>query len=232
MDKSEFMTALEKSFENDCNQLANLDIPDYQNTPNYQLSKKFKKKMAKLIDRQKQPYFVFISTAGRRVASFIIIIFVMMAASSIGGVKAVPKISKSLVVKSFSDHISLSVDDRKIYSAWETTIRDEYEVYDIPDGFELTESKEDLKVYRNYDTGEFIRFRQGSITTAVELDTVHSTIEFYVDENNQDYVIHDMKALSWIGVYWTDGDYMLSILSNLDKNTVIDLCKHTKKKAD
>lgn len=227
MDKSEFMTALEKSFENDCNQLANLDIPYYQNIPNFEVSKKFQKKMSKLIERQRKPYFVLISTAGRRVASIIIIILVMLAASSLS-VKSVRKTIKSFFVESNSDWV-------KVYTPpYHTTIKDVYEIENIPDGFELYQSNGNelhvFKEYRNNDTDKFIIFSQHSLPFRMSMDNEYSTIKGYTDENGQEYIIQEGKEVYYVFISWNNGDYVFYIYSNLDKNTVLDLCRHTKKK--
>lgn len=73
MKKSSFMTALEKTFENDCNDLSDLNLPQIE------LSSKFQKKMTKLIQLQKKPYFTFITTAKRRAACFIAVLLIVIA---------------------------------------------------------------------------------------------------------------------------------------------------------
>lgn len=92
MERSEFKTELEKAFENDCSQFTNLDVPNCNNIyndmdlPQYELSKRFEKKMTRLIKRQKKPYFALISTAGRRVVFIIVAAFVILV-SSLGVLK-------------------------------------------------------------------------------------------------------------------------------------------------
>lgn len=75
MNKSAFMTALEKTFEKDCNDLSDLVIPQFE------LSDEFQNKMTKLIKLQNKPFFILMSSAGRRIAFFIAVLFIMLTSS-------------------------------------------------------------------------------------------------------------------------------------------------------
>lgn len=220
MSKSNFMAALEKSFENDCRAISELDIPQLE------VSKEFKKKMSKLIERQKKSYFKLICTASRRVACIVVIILVLFASSL--SVKAVRNALHDFFMNVFSDHTEISVDIDDI-NDYPETIENEYMIDGIPEGFELTEYDKNVNsVCYYYKKGDsFIFFEQKlKSPDTYNVDNEHSSMK-YIDDSGQEYIIHTLDRS--ILVTWDNGEYILIIASNLDKKSILDLCKYTKK---
>lgn len=222
MSKSNFMAALEKSFENDCNMLSDLDIPQFE------VSDEFQRKMSKLIERQKKTYFKLICTASRRVACIVVIMLVIFVSSL--SVKAVRKVVFNLFMNAFSDHteISVNIDDMSDYPE---TIETEYIIDNIPEGYELTEYDKNNNAICYYYMKEdsYIFFEQILKTPSTHnVDNEFSSMEKYTDDNGQEYFIHILN--DDFLVMWDNGEYIFRTSSNLDKNSTMDLCKCTKRK--
>ena len=217
MNKSDFMTALENSFEKDCNELSELDVPQYE------VSSKFKKKMEKLIKYQRKPYFRLTCTAGRR-AACIIVAVIVMSVSSLSATGAYKTIY-NFIVNTFSDHDEISyINDSDSYPE---TIEEEYVISNIPEGFELIEHHENenmvASVYLNED--KYIIFEQTvKYGFTLSHDNEYSTTENYTDENGQEYIIRITDSVD-IFVLWDNGDYFFRISGNLDKESALNMCK-------
>ena len=130
----------------------------------------------------------------------------------------------------FGDHtaVSVNIDTEKDYPA---TIEEEYAISNLPDGFELSDYNRDSgTIFAAYFNGDkYIFFEQIVHYAYTEnLDNEHSEIEYYTDESGQEYFIHSTDHDYCIT--WDNGEYILKITSNLNKNDILSLCKSTKLK--
>lgn len=57
-------------------------------------------------------------------------------------------------------------------------------------------------------------------------DNEQSTFESYKDENGQEYLVHNTDHDHTF--IWDNGKYIFEICSNLDKQSVLELCESTK----
>lgn len=218
MSQNEFILALGKSLQKDYRELIQSDIPQYE------VSDKFKKKMEKLIKYQRKPYFRFTCTAGRRAACIIVAVIVLSVSSL--SVDAVYNTIYNFIVKTFSDHDEISYNNDS--DSYPETIEEEYVISNIPEGFELTEHHENenmvASVYLNED--KYIMLEQTvKYGFILNHDNEYSTAENYTDENGQEYIIRITDTAD-IAVLWDNGEYIFQIYSNLDKDSVLDLCKN------
>lgn len=221
MSKSNFISALESSFEDDCNTVMNLDIPSYA------MSEEFTKKMEKLIKRQKKPYFLMTCTAGRRVACIVAAVIVLSLSSL--SVEAVREAVHDFFMNIFSDHAVVSANS-EIDKGYPTAIEDEYYIDNIPAGFEEVDHVEmDNSITITYfKDDQYIFFEQHTKTAyAVNYDNEHSEL-YYTDDNGQEYLIHD-TGYDYTFI-WDNGQYIFEICSNLDKKSIQNLCEYTKVK--
>ena len=112
---------------------------------------KHNREMAKLIKRQRRPYFKLISTAGRR-AACIIVAFIVMSASALS-VKAIREAFFDFISNIFSDH-SVVTTESGTDKGYPTNIEEEYYISELPDGFEemdkgKTDNSIDISYFRN-----------------------------------------------------------------------------------
>lgn len=193
-----------------------------------EFSEKFERKMSKLIKRRNKPYFKLICTGGRRVACIIIAIIILSVSSL--SVRAVREAIHDFIMSIFGNHTTVSVnsDSEREYP---TTIEEEYEISNLPDGFELADhNRDDGVLFSSYFNGDkYIFFEQFVHDSySVNVDNEHSEIEHYTDESGQEYLIQNTGQDYCIT--WDNENYILKITSNLNKNDIISLCKYTKLK--
>lgn len=188
-------------------------------------SEKHNKKMAKLIKDQKKPYFMLICTTGRRVACIIATIIILSASAL--SVKAIREAIFDFIMKAFSDHTVVTTESGTDVG-YPETIEEEYYISELPEGFNQTQrfsSDKSLCINCFNDSGDYILFTQ----------QVKSVYETYYDTylnketinyNNQEYIIIESSIdTTYI---WDNGHYIFEVTSNLDKNTLVNLCNSIK----
>jgi hypothetical protein len=223
-DFSYFTKALDEVFETELDDYVN----DIEIDESHKFSEKYNRKMAKLIKRREKSYFALICTAGRRAACVVVALFVIF--SSAISVKAVREAVYDFVMKIFSNHTEVSVDS-DTDNNYPKSIEDEYYISQLPDGFEQTDYNKTANsitvTYFNDD--EYIFFDQYTKDVYLaEFDNENSTLESFTDEYGQEYLIQD-TGYDYTFV-WDNGDYIIQITSNTNKNKALELCKHTKVK--
>ena len=215
-----------QAIENVFNERFERDMEEFRSTPPHVFSEQHKKKMAKLIKRQRKPYFKLICTTGRRVACIIVAI-VAIAASTLS-VKAVREAIFNFITKIFSDHTVVTVESGTA-EGYPETIEEEYYISELPEGFERVDhSKMDNSVVSFYfNDDEYIIFSQYTKEYyESHYDNEQTTFEEKCLSNNQSYLIIESDADTVF--VWDNGEYILSIRSNLNKNIILELCKSTK----
>ncbi len=223
-DYSILSKAISEVFESQLDEFLNSVDYDYE----YEFSEKFERKMNKLIERRNKPYFNLICTTGRRAACIAVTIIILSASTL--SVKAVREAIYDFIVNIFGNHTTVSVNINSEID-YPAIIEEEYEISNLPDGFELVDrNRDDGTIFSAYSNGDqyifFEQFVHDSYT--VDFDNEHSEIEYYTDESGQEYIIQNTEQDYCIS--WDNGEYVLKITSNLDKNNILYLCKSTKLK--
>ena len=217
-----FITALEEAMGIDCENLLN-NLPDADT----EFSLKFEKKMNKLIKRRSHSYYPLIATAGRRAACIATAIVIVVAAPL--SVKAVRESVKDFFLVNYSDHVSVSVSS--IDENAPEIIEEAYTI-DIPEGFELAEDFSmanhlNLK-YINGD--KYINFSQTVLSMfSTDIDNERTTMEV-LSIDGVEYQLYNHENGYSYNVIWKNNGYVFDISSNLDRESVIELCKSTKLK--
>ena len=219
IENPELLQAIEDVF----NERFEQEMQEFKSTPPFVFSEKHKKKMGKLIKRQRKPYFKLICTTGRRAACIIVAIVVITASTL--SVKAVREAIFNFITKIFSDHTVVTVESGTA-EGYPETIEDEYYIFDLPEGFELIDYyKMDTSIVSMYcNNDEYIFFSQYTKDYyETNYDNEHASFEQELYSTNQSYLIIESEVDT---VYiWNNGSYILSIRSNIDKNTILELCE-------
>lgn len=233
MNDNKFITALNASFKKECEEIEALD------TNKYKFTEKFEKKMEKLIRRREKPYYSIISTAARR-AACVAAAVIMVSASTIY-TKAGRQTVYTFDTNDRSTMRKYTVNDKDLNGAPET-IEEEYYIPNIPEGFELDEydnfCDEWILSWYSAPDYKYIYFEQFTKKTfGPAFDYEYSTHEYIDDKDWQRYVLitreeepeYCTDGYTYI-IIWDDGDYIFTLGSNLDKETVLNLCKSIKVK--
>ena len=193
----------------------------------HDFSPEFEKKMKKLIRRREKPYYRMINTAGKRVACIACVFFVL---------STVTVLNADAILNAFKD---FSMNIRSVFSTVRPvdpqggpkTIEEKYVVtYPFDDGFQVDYQYES-------DTLRQITYRKGDTTVFFDQYTKEM---FDADVNTENaemipYSVNGKEAIFFLdnlGAYhliWDDGDYILYLLANVDKETFISIAESVKK---
>lgn len=190
----------------------------------YEYSEKYNRKIRKIIKIQRKPYFTFLSNALKYGICAVVSIIVFTA--SVVTVSAFCEPLHDFIVNIFSDNLKVTVSD--IGNA-PTEINEYYEIGDLPQGFELNfQLSERQLVSASYSNNtNYIYFGQYAKEFYKDVDFDNS--EFYLDENNQEYLISRLEEGGFC-VIWDNGDYVLHINSNLSREEILEICKSVRVK--
>ena len=221
MSESKFERALSEYMcgEGEALMLENEDIA-------HEFSLKFEKRMEKLINRRKKPYFRMINTVGKRVACIAACAFIVSSASLMS-VDAVREAFLGFVLNIFEDHsdISFQEDDKH-----PDTIQDIYEItYDIS-GFHIDFEDEGDKsrtiVYTNNNNEiTFMQYTQKSFNLGINTE---DTELMHIDVNGFD-AIYYCDNHNYHTLIWDNGQYIFYISSNLPEKETISVAESVKK---
>ncbi len=196
-----------------------------QITEKHIFSKKFNRKMKKLIRRQKKPYYKLINTAWKRaVCAVTAIIISMTIVTQVEAVRTAFKDFIAYIFEKFS--VFQSVNDDKTPEI----ITDVYMITKIPNGFEIEyEEYTDLinnVIYRKDD--EVIIFYQ-TVTSEYNSiwNTENSDFETMIINGNEAVFFEDNH--NYKTIIWYNGEYVISIGSNIDKNSLLNLAHFVQK---
>lgn len=146
-------------------------IPTDENSIEYTFSKKFNRRMEKLIKSQKKVYWKFVNTASKRVAIIFLAIFTMFTAAF--SVKAIREPIINFIKQVYESFTHYSFDGDKTEA-----IAREYIITEIPDGFaqtnKIVNENSIITTYENSNK-ETIKFTQ-------QISNNHSGI--YFDNEN------------------------------------------------
>lgn len=191
----------------------------------YEFSDKYNRKINKLIKRREKPYFKLICTTWRRVVCTAAAVIIILASSL--SVEAVRETIHDFLMNIFKGYTTVSVSET--IKEYPTVIEEEYEISNLPEGFELSEYFCDEKsVFSAYFNGEKYIFFEQTVyyDFKANFDNSRSEFEYYTDISGQEYLIHDTGGDYC--VTFNNGKYIILITSNLDKKEIMNLCKDTK----
>lgn len=192
----------------------------------HEFSSKFNKDMQKLVKRRKKPYYKLINTVGKRVAC-IVIAFLVASSVTILSVEALRNAVADFFVSIFEKFSTVQpIEDDPAPS----TIEDIYEItYDLS-GFTIDyEDHDDYSRYTTYSKNDtvlyFNQFVKGIYDQNVNTeDTEISTLII-----NGYEVICFQDNHQYYHLIWDNGDYIISLVSNLSEDALINIAKSVQK---
>lgn len=192
----------------------------------HEFSSKFEKKMKKLINRRNKPYYKIINTAGKRIACIALVVLVVSSVT-IMNIDALRNAFSNFFVSTYEKFSTVQpVEDNSA----PTTLEEIYEItYNIND-FDIIDNEEDeyrrdifyLKddtvIYFSQETKK--KYNHDVNTEDAEILTIdingHEAI-YFIDNNNYTHLI------------WDNGDYIISLGSNISENILIEMAKSVQK---
>lgn len=130
----------------------------------------------------------------------------------------------------FSDHLRISASDTE--NGYES-IEYEYYLPEIPAGYRLIEKNVSaIDVYYCYedDTGRYIIFSQDVKSGYTTFPDVERSVITEIDINGHTGLCFDFsdETMFYIEILWDNGDYLITIATNLSVEETLNLAKSTK----
>lgn len=200
-----------------------LNAPYLKNSDfNFEFSDKFESKMQSLISKERRIKF-----STRRKISKSLLAAVIAAVIMLTGTMSVSASRRKLI--DFVETLTpgfLSIDIAKDSQLDDETIKTEYTLKTVPNGFKIVQyDKNDYGVFCVWknESGEKIVFSQDPISTSVSMDNEH-IFERTLVNGNKAYFHGENENLF---ITWNDGSYWFSIAAtSTDKETLLDYAKN------
>ena len=188
----------------------------------FEFSPKFEKKMSKLVSKEHLIKFSTRRKISKSLIAAVVAIIVMFT-----GLMSVSASRRKIIdfVESLSPGF-LSIDLTKDSQLDDETIKTEYTLKTVPDGFKIVQyDKNDYGVFCVWEneSGEKIVFSQDPISTSVSMDNEHIFERTLVNGNKAYFHGEDSNLF----ITWNDGNYWFSIAAtSTDKETLLDYAKN------
>ena len=195
------------------------------NAPEVTFSSEHERNMQKLFKNERRKYNLRRATVVTGKVACILLVVVVAMSVAIYSVEAWRnKFFNYFFVKDAPDtEITFTETKQNSYS------NDMVSIGYIPEGFELTESKEGINnFFLNFENEkEFVQLKRNKISLKTAINTEKGTLE--------NLRINDCEGVYIIGnsantLLWHDGVYTYQILSNLEKEEIIKIAESTSAK--
>lgn len=194
-------------------------------TDKHEFSPEFEKKMKKLINRRNKPYYKIINTAGKRTACAAVVVLVVSSVT-IMNVEALRNAFSDFFVSIYEKFSTVQpVDDtapetlEEIYGI--TYNLNDFEiVYNEKDEYSyyITYAKDDIVIYFSQYTKDSYNSDVNTENSEVTTLDINGREAIYFTDNH--YYNH---------LIWDNGDYIISLSSNVGKNILISIAKSVQK---
>ena len=220
--KSE-ITNLNKAFTVYCQLYADKykDLED----KNIQLSSDFERKMQRLINRNKKPFFHLINTVAKRVAVIIAAIIIALTCTVLS-VDALRQRVKSFVIETFEKFSIVMFNDNLNTMA---EIKEYHSPSYIPKGYEISQVEkgkiDNFILYKN-NNGSEIHFTQMCLNYQQSYIDTHNCIIEEIDK----YLFIRKESSNRNAIFFYDKDYSYEIVSfgDLDKEELLKIAESVK----
>ena len=205
----------------------NTEFNDYiPKTEAHTFSPNFEKKMKKLINRRKKPYYKLINTFSKRAAC---IVFTVIAVSSITvmSVEALRTKFIGFFIQTEKTHSTIKSDDKENCP---DTIEEIYKItYDLT-GYTIGfENYDEIDRHTTYLKGDIqISFSQHAKPTFDENINTEDAELFDIDINGSDGIFFTDNH-NYDSIIWDNGDYIFVLFSNIGKDELIKIAESVQK---
>lgn len=191
-------------------------------------SKRFERKMSRLIRQQKSFYFPMIRTPIRRTVTIMVTVIIILSTTVIS-VSALREAFIRYITEIFDTHTEVqTIQDDTAPESFE----DIYAITNIPDGFEIVFQNDNIEetpvLMTEYRNGQkriiFYQYIRSQYDINVNTEgykmvriDINGNEGFKIDMGNSYYIT------------WDNGDYILTISGNIGEISLIDMAKSVQK---
>lgn len=200
------------------------EIPRDDSLIQHEFSPEFERKIAKLIQKEKEFFWHFVNTASKRVA--VIAAVLVMLLTTACSVEAIREPIVRFLIEVYETFTEYTFEGEK-----SETITKEYQMSTVPEGFTQTDYfKEDAVIITTYENsdGDMIRFSQ-SITTDTNLFIDNeSSVTKIIDVSGREVHLYIQDGLT--SAIWLEDTYLFKVFCHGDfsEQSVIDIIETIK----
>lgn len=200
------------------------EIPRDDSLIQHEFSPEFERKIAKLIQKEKEFFWHFVNTASKRVA--VIAAVLVMLLTTACSVEAIREPIVRFLIEVYETFTEYTFEGEK-----SETITKEYQMSTVPEGFTQTDYfKEDAVIITTYENsdGDMIRFSQ-SITTDTNLFIDNeSSVTKIIDVSGREVHLYIQDGLP--SAIWLEDTYLFKVFCHGDfsEQSVIDIIETIK----
>lgn len=192
----------------------------------HEFSPKFEKKMKKLINRCNKPYYRMINTVGKRVACAAVMLLVSSSVM-IMNVDALKNAFSNFFVSTYEKFSTVQpIEDDTV----PTTLEETYAITYNLDDFKII--YEELNEYKNiihYNKDDVVIYFSQETKKKYNHDVNTENAEILTIDINGNEAIYFIDNNDYCHIIWDNGDYIISLGSNIGKNTLIQIAKSVQK---
>lgn len=191
-------------------------------------SKRFERKMARLIRQQKSFYFPMIRTPIRRTVTIMVTVIIILSTTVIS-VSALREAFIRFITEIFDTHTEVqAIQDDTAPESFE----DIYVITNIPDGFEIVFQNDNIEetpvLMTEYRNGQQRIIFNQCIKSQYDVNINTEGYEMIqIDINGSEGFMVNM--VDDVCIVWDNGDYILEIDSNIGKDILIDMINSVQK---
>lgn len=219
MQNEKFKSAIHEAMERDYRNLT-------KSSENHMFSPKFEKRMNRLIGRRNKPYYRIINTAAKRAACIAAAVLIVSSAT-IMSVDALRNAFIDFIVSVYEKFSTVQpINDNNSPD----TIEDIYEItYDLSD-FTIDYDKCDdfhrsMTYIKENSVINYSQYTKSGYDMILNTENVETTTMII----NGNEAIYFMDNHNYSHIIWDNGDYIIDLSSNIDKNKLINIAKSVEK---
>ncbi|MCM1316438.1 MAG: DUF4367 domain-containing protein [Alistipes senegalensis] len=192
----------------------------------HEFSTEFEKNMKKLINRRNKPYYKIINTAGKRTACAAVVVLVVSSVT-IMNVEALRNAFSDFFVSIYEKFSTVQpVED----DTSPTTLEEIYEITYNLNGFEIIYDEHDE--YSNiihYNKDNIVIYFKQCTKNMYDSDINTENAKILTVDINGHEAIYFIDNNDYYHIIWDNGDYIISLSSNISENTLIEIAKSVQK---
>lgn len=192
----------------------------------HEFSPKFEKKMKKLISRRNKPYYKIINTAGKRTACAAVIVLVSSSVT-IMNVEALRNAFSDFFISIYEKFSTVQpIEDDSAPETLEEIYAITYNLNDFEIIYEeLNEYRHDIDYGKDNIVIYFSQYTKEMYDSNVNTEDA----EILTIDINGHEAIYFIDNHNYYNLIWDNGDYIISLSSNINKNALIEMAKSVQK---
>lgn len=206
-------------------------VPEYETymqniADKHEFSPKFEKKMKKLISRRNKPYYKIINTAGKRTACAAVIVLVSSSVT-IMNVEALRNAFSDFFISIYEKFSTVQpIEDDSAPETLEEIYAITYNLNDFEIIYEeLNEYRHDIDYGKDNIVIYFSQYTKEMYDSNVNTEDA----EILTIDINGHEAIYFIDNHNYYNLIWDNGDYIISLSSNINKNALIKMAKSVQK---